>query len=84
MYAEPVTFILSVMDHTVNKPNEIDTSRFIFLKSVGTWIDPDTCLLYSMLPGGNPDIYSGLKISKVHNNWIASLSPEDYETIVSL
>tara|TARA_R110000803_G_scaffold78075_3_gene143132 strand:- start:11717 stop:11938 length:222 start_codon:yes stop_codon:yes gene_type:complete len=58
--------------------------NYIYLESVGTFIDPKTCITYAANNDETPDLDSAMRINQVSNEWISSLSSEDYEIVVNL
>ncbi len=58
----------------------------IYLKSVGSFIDPNTANIYPVFDNGKSDLKNPISLleDEVSMEWWDSLSEEDYETTESI
>ena len=61
-------------------------NKMIYLKSVGSYINPNTANIYPTFDNGKSDLANPISLieDEVAMEWWDSLSKEDYETVESI
>ena len=57
---------------------------FIYLESVGTFIEKYTLDTFAACTDNKPDLDNPVKLNQVCNEWIAALSPRDLQIIINI